>query len=156
MTELEGIVPAHTGAVLMGEAKTYNFIPSISYGTAVEGNMLVGFEAADNKAESTKDVDLAADYTTYVLATKAKEEDVEEKVGFYRKDNGFEVYNNKAYLKVPATTAKSISLRFEGSTDIDNSEITIQNSELIYDLQGRRVLTPTKGVYIVGGKKVIF
>jgi hypothetical protein len=97
------------------------------------------------------DVALPTDGSTiYVLAVE------EDGVGFYCKDKDFKVYNNKAYLKVPATTAKSISLRFDGSTDIDNSEITIQNSELIYDLQGRLVLNPTKGVYIVGGKKVIF
>ena len=39
---------------------------------------------------------------------------------------------------------------------IDNSEFTIQNSESIYDLMGRRVKNPSKGVYIVNGaKKVI-
>lgn len=38
---------------------------------------------------------------------------------------------------------------------IDNSEIINHKSEIIYDLQGRRVLNPTKGIYIVGGKKVV-
>ena len=42
-----------------------------------------------------------------------------------------------------------------GSTGIDNSEFTIQNSELIYDLSGRRVENPTKGMYIVNGLKVV-
>ena len=42
------------------------------------------------------------------------------------------------------------------TTDIENSEFTNQNSEIIYDLQGRRVLEPQKGgVYIVNGKKVV-
>ena len=39
---------------------------------------------------------------------------------------------------------------------IDNSEFTIHDSELIYDLQGRRVANPTKGIYIVGNKKVVY
>ena len=43
----------------------------------------------------------------------------------------------------------------EGTTGIDNSEFKNQNSELIFDLQGRRVENPTKGVYIVNGKKTI-
>ena len=43
----------------------------------------------------------------------------------------------------------------EGTTGIDNSELKTQNSELIFDLQGRRVENPTKGVYIVNGKKTI-
>ena len=45
---------------------------------------------------------------------------------------------------------------FDGDdTSIDKSEFIIQNSELIYDLQGRRVENPTKGIYIVNGKKVM-
>jgi hypothetical protein len=30
---------------------------------------------------------------------------------------------------------------------------SIQN--VVYDLQGRRVVQPTKGVYVIGGKKVV-
>ena len=43
----------------------------------------------------------------------------------------------------------------EESTGIEKSEIRNHKSEIIYDLQGRRVLNPTKGIYIVNGKKVI-
>ena len=35
----------------------------------------------------------------------------------------------------------------------DNEETT--NEKVIYDLNGRRVMTPTKGVYIINGKKVV-
>ena len=38
---------------------------------------------------------------------------------------------------------------------IENSELTIQNSEFIYDLMGRRVDNLTKGLYIVDGRKLI-
>ena len=40
-------------------------------------------------------------------------------------------------------------------TGVDNSEFSILNSEVIYDLQGRRVEKATKGIYIVNGKKVV-
>ena len=40
------------------------------------------------------------------------------------------------------------------SAPLTNSEERIVNSE-VYDLQGRRVNTPTKGVYIVNGKKTV-
>ena len=40
-------------------------------------------------------------------------------------------------------------------TGINNSEFIIHNSELIYDLTGRRVEKMEKGIYIVNGKKVI-
>ena len=42
-----------------------------------------------------------------------------------------------------------------GTTDIESSELKAQGSGLIYDLQGRRVENPTKGIYIVGGRKVV-
>lgn len=38
---------------------------------------------------------------------------------------------------------------------VEKSEIRNQKSGIIYDLQGRRVENPTKGIYIVGGKKVV-
>ena len=40
-----------------------------------------------------------------------------------------------------------------GTTSLENVETT--QPTVIYDLQGRRVANPTKGVYIVGGRKVI-
>ena len=39
--------------------------------------------------------------------------------------------------------------------NIEGPKCTIQKSELTYDLQGRQVENPTKGIYIVGGKKII-
>ncbi len=150
LTELVDVIPANTGAIICGDEKDYTFIPAISYGTAVEGNMLVGFEATDNKSETYKEITLADDYTTYVLAVE------DNKAGFYRKEAGFKVYNHKAYLNVPtAQGARSLSIRFEGTTDIESSTLNPQPSTEVYDLQGRRVLTPTKGVYIVNGKKVV-
>ena len=38
---------------------------------------------------------------------------------------------------------------------IDKSESKVQNSGIIYDLMGRRVKKPTKGMYIVGERKVV-
>ncbi|MBQ1177473.1 MAG: exo-alpha-sialidase, partial [Bacteroidaceae bacterium] len=155
MTEIEDIIPAHTGVVIRAEKGDYSFTQASTNGTVVNGNMLVGYAGpAESKA-----VSLSEDYTTYVLATKSKQEDEEEKVGFYRKDAAFKVYNHKAYLNVPAAGegAPALTIRFEGdgSTGIEKSEIINHKSDMIYDLMGRRVENPTKGVYIVGGRKVV-
>lgn len=156
MKRLEGIIPARTGAVLRGEASDYKFIPSISYGAPVTGNLLVGHEAAKSgdAEENRKSVVIAeaGNATIYVLA---KGDD--GNAMFYRKEADFTVKNNKAYLQVPQVLAKGLRVRFagEGTTEIENSEFTIQNSAVVYDLQGRRVLNPGKGVYIVGGRKVV-
>ena len=63
---------------------------------------------------------------------------------------------------VNAPAMRRISFRVVGdeengeTTDIENSEFTNQNSDVIYDLQGRRVEKMEKGVYIVNGKKVVW
>jgi hypothetical protein len=43
----------------------------------------------------------------------------------------------------------------DGTTDINNMTINGQQPAVIYDLQGRRVNNPGKGLYIVNGKKVM-
>lgn len=62
---------------------------------------------------------------------------------------------------VQSNTLNSIGIDFNGeegdiTTGIDNPESTNDNQEpVIYDLQGRRVVNPTKGIYIVNGKKTV-
>lgn len=41
------------------------------------------------------------------------------------------------------------------TTGINNITTTENTKNEVFDLQGRRVLNPTKGVYIVNGKKVV-
>jgi hypothetical protein len=53
---------------------------------------------------------------------------------------------------------KSIRIRLhgeEGTTRIDNITINCPQTPAIYDLQGRRVSNPGRGMYIVNGKKVM-
>lgn len=81
--------------------------------------------------------------------------------GFYKKESEFNVYNNKAYLNLPAEVqANALRLRFvdaDGTTSITTvTAAGVDASAVIYDLHGRRVAQPTKGLYIVNGKKVIY
>ena len=154
MTKIaDGIVPAETGAVLRGVAGDYEFNYTAEVGsTDTEGNMLVGY--AGIAEYQTVGIPTGDGSTVYVLTVK------DGAAGFYKKVASFKVYNNKAYLKVPAAVAGSanaLRIRFadEETTGIDNSELTVQDSAVIYDLMGRKVTNPTKGVYIVNGKKVI-
>ena len=151
MTEItDGIIPAQTGVVLRGEQGNYSFTYTAAAGTPVTGNLLRGYAGAAEYAEVALPQDGS---TNYVLTVK------DGNAGFYRKVEGFKVYNHKAYLNVPATGegAPALTIRFEGdgSTGIEKSEIRNHKSDMIYDLMGRRVENPTKGVYIVGGRKVV-
>ena len=80
---------------------------------------------------------------------------------------------HKSYLQVPTSmlpTASGAKLAFyfrgledfdidDVVTSIDNGQLTIDNSANgdgeVYDLQGRRVSAPSKGIYVKNGKKVI-
>ena len=50
-----------------------------------------------------------------------------------------------------------ISLTSEYTTGVENVNVNVNvNDNAIYDLSGRRVVKPTKGIYVVSGRKVIF
>ncbi|MBP5339346.1 MAG: InlB B-repeat-containing protein [Prevotella sp.] len=75
-------------------------------------------------------------------------------IGFYKANNQI-VAKNRAYLQ-SATSAARIALNFDeatGISTIDHSPLSIDNS--VYNLNGQRVVQPSKGLYIVNGKKMI-
>ena len=92
--------------------------------------------------------------TAYVLAKPATE------VGFYLLESGETadrtIGANKAYLTVAAASIKAFTFDFGGTTGIEKTE-AVTEAEEYYDLQGRRVMNPTKGIYVTkSGKKVLF
>ena len=78
-------------------------------------------------------------------------------VGFYKANNK-KVASNRAYLSTttPPTT-HAIGLAFEDETMcIENiAPALYKDRGDVYDLQGRKVAHPTKGLYIVAGHKII-
>ena len=76
-------------------------------------------------------------------------------VGFYRLATGKTLGVGKAYL----TYSGSLAPEFLGFGETTSIDATLVNSEkvnsVVYDLQGRKVAQPTKGLYIVNGKKVV-
>ena len=61
-------------------------------------------------------------------------------------------------VPVQVSALKSIGINVDGdeTSSISPVQSTIDESHVVYDLQGRRVDTPSKGVYIVNGKKVVY
>ena len=75
-------------------------------------------------------------------------------VGFYRLKSGKTVGVGKAYLTYAGALAREFFL-FDEATGIEMPTVEDVNADaVVYDLQGRRVVNPTKGLYIVNGKKV--
>ena len=59
-------------------------------------------------------------------------------------DNATGIVSNA--IKVPVTS---------GTVGIENVNRQVDNSRTVYDLMGRRVIAPQKGIYIVNGRKVV-
>lgn len=138
-------VPAYTGVVLKGATGSYE-VPAVTSSTTDKGELQGSLNSA-----LTYDENAANDY--YMLALNGN------KVQFTKLTSG-SIAAGKAYLvlpKDPTTGARTLTVAFsEGGTtgikQIENGELTIDN---YYNLNGQRVSKPTKGLYIVNGKKVV-
>jgi uncharacterized repeat protein (TIGR02543 family) len=132
-------VPANTGLVLKGTANTDYIIPVLNGDADSFTNKL--------KATGTEGVTVDAN-SVYVLSD-----------GQFKLYTGTTIAGGKAYLPTAPTAsgAPALSLEFgDGTTGIESLTPTLSQGEgVYYDLSGRHVAQPTKGLYIVNGKKVI-
>gem|GEM_PF-2816647 len=138
--EVTTAVPAGTGLLLKGAAGDYQ-INVASEAPAAVDNAFIG---VTNET-------IVEGAGIYVLLNG------EQGVGFYKTTaESFTVGANTAYLPAAATNgARSfISVRGEATTGISSLKANEESLQL-FDLQGRSVVNPAKGLYIVNGKKVI-
>lgn len=133
-------IPAGTGVVVAGEPKTYN-VPVIADVDAdpVVGNLLKGVTSYYEAKEGD-----------YVLAY------INEVRGFFPAERDTEIPAGKAYLPLGGSDARSfLSLNYEttgiGALLMNNEKVKKE----IFSLSGQRVSQPKKGLYIIGGRKVV-
>ena len=146
--------PAGTGLLLQGTAGVTYQVPYAAQ-TGYYINLLHGL-TQDTQVSPT-----AGDQTNFLLGKK------NGVTTFYRVAQTGTVSAGKAYLQLPTSVVGDLSgsrvmriVADDETTGIsealplnDNGEIQNDN---VYDLQGRRVTKPTRGLYIVNGKKVVF
>jgi len=138
-------VPANTGLILKGVAGSENI-----YSLETTDD-----EALDDVSENLLTSNATGTYTVetnnvYVLSNLDNGQ-----AGFYRAEEGIHVGKYKSFL-VLSTTFQSNALAFyEGTTGIDATKKDQMAIRDIYDLQGRRVSCPDKGIYVINGRKVI-
>ena len=131
-------IPAGKAVILKSSSSSITLTPATTTAT-LEGNQLVGTATAITNPGNA-----------YVLNKGAKG------VGFYKLRSTGTIGANKAYLTYSGSLAPEF-FGFDGNTTSIN-EVRGKMEDVsgeYYDLQGRRVSQPTKGLYIVNGKKVV-
>lgn len=117
---------------------------------APSGNLLYGSDIAT----TTTGGGTGAKYYALQYGSGAKS----DVLGFYWvNDNGaaFMSGAHKAWLALPASTPANFFALDDETTGIKAVETSPVYAGKYYDLQGRQVVTPAKGLYIVNGKKVV-
>lgn len=140
MTEItDRIVKSGQGVVLKNSSASITMTPTTSESSDdYSGNSLIGTMTS-----------ITDPGNAYVLNKGSKG------VGFYKLSGSGTIDANKAYLTYSASARDFFG--FDETTGI--SEKVIVNSEKFdgewYDLGGRRIAQPTKGIYIINGKKIV-
>lgn len=142
-------IPANEGVILMAGSAGDYVMTEVEDGTSVAeltGNMLVG--TCNN--EST-----ILNSTDYVLALKGSGT-LEGQFAFCLVgDMTVTQPANRAYLQMESG-ASQVRMMFDGNeTSVDDVLATPQGSAEYYDLTGRRVKKPAKGVYVVKGQIIV-
>ena len=139
-----------TGMVLCGEPSTTYVVPTINSNTQnYQNNRL-------HHVIDAMEIDKTDGYWThYILAKK------NGNVGFYPLSGKGTLKPYSAYLQLHKDAgSRGLVLNFEEEgtpTGVGHTEITesTEMADAIYDLQGRRIEKPKKGLYIVNGRKVM-
>ncbi|MBQ9203168.1 MAG: hypothetical protein IJ155_02880 [Prevotella sp.] len=146
MTECTNKVAAGTGLMIKGTADAeFSINTTADATTAPEANLLVGLP---NGGE--------APVGSYVFGWPSEDATA---YGFYYVDSAAAALGaGKAYLDAGGSVGARLSFIFddEETTGItDNKRDTITNNGEYFNLAGQKVAQPTKGLYIVNGRKVV-
>lgn len=158
-TEITGAIPAGTGVILTGTPnQVYTLTITDAAATARDINYSlrpVVIDYALPATYSTGDAD-NKNWDNYIMVKDG------DKVVFKKSTGTGNIAAGKAYYSIRRDQSKPaeapvLTLNFDNNTTGISEIEGMRNvgNEMFFDLQGRRVDQPTKGMYIVNGKKVI-
>ena len=151
------IIPKKTGFILQGTPNTTVEYQANVTGTeeSVTGNLLIG--------TATEQEISGAGYKYYIFSANG-----DQGLGFYkqgtRQGASIKLKPHRAGLRLSESIGRAKSLIFDfdaarreaETTGIRSVRLEMQRRDnAVYDLQGRRVVNPTHGIYIINGKKII-
>lgn len=147
LSKVEGVIPANTAVLVKSDAAgeyTFN-VSNEETADAIANNSLQGVTVETAVAELAKE-----GKTVLTLG-------VADGIVAFRQPAAWTIKANKVYLLVDAASSAKIRIVEGEATGIEeNYEFGIMNSEAAtYDISGRKVANPTKGLYIKNGKKFI-
>ena len=145
-TRITGKISGGVPFILYGTPGTYHLKVADESTVTPAGNLLVGTLAP-----------------TYVETVNGSYTNFGMSGGKFKKINTGVMPANKAYLPIANTLlsgsgAREFTFIFNDGATTGVSEVTshtAQQPDAIYDLQGRKVETPKRGLYIINGKKVM-
>ena len=148
LEEITDAIPANTGVIINAAEGTYDLAITSGIAEYSETNLLSGTVASTMIEKGDEEYYILSNHST-------------EGVGMYRPvyaedETRFLNQGHKAYMHLADSKELSTSYSFifgDGTTGVVKVEIKNEKEE-IYDLTGRKVETPTKGIYIVNGEKV--
>lgn len=146
-TPVETTLPANTPVLINAEKDSYKFVS-----TATSGVFATGSDPVTVGALTGVYSEITVLSGSYILYKG------EKGLGFYKSDGSNKVKANRAYLTAESAEGSRMFIGFDDeTTGIDSvvKQDTKTADNVYYNLSGQRVANPSKGLYIVNGKKVI-
>ncbi len=146
LTALEGVIPTNEPVLLEGAEGTYTFTINTTATATKSGTNTLSGTTVKRTGFSTETAEYMA------LANK------DAGVGLYQSLSA-NIPANKAYYEISngGADVNALQFRFGDETTGIESVTNAGADEVFYDLNGRRVTKPTRGIYVTGnGKKVFF
>lgn len=140
--EFTGNAPAGAGLLLKGE----NVSKSVKIAASASGltnNVLVG-------APNGGTIEPTTDGKTNFVLMNGK-----AGIGFYKFTSTFTLGAGTAYISTALADAAKTFIAVEGGETTGINEVERSNDNVYYSLDGMRVNNPSKGLYVVNGKKVV-
>ena len=148
-------IPTWTGIILIGTQGDKLNLETADDAPTISGNMLIG--TYSNSVANPSEWINGETHYNYILK---KDDSAPLKYSFF-KIQGDETYeHNWAYLsipasKLPATAPEKINIQYKGAVGIKGVKGDNRSGDVIYDMQGRRITKPSRGINIINGQKVL-
>lgn len=146
LTEISDRIITAGKAVILKKATAGSITLSVAGDASTDGYSGNSLQGVNNATAR----ETASEYKYYTLANGSKG------LGFY-KYTGATLAANKAYIMTVTSNASEFLFSLDGETtgvnDVRSKKDDVRGD--YYNLNGQKVPNPTKGLYIVNGKKVI-